>query len=258
MRDKLMPQSDIQSNNQFAAVIPAYNEATTIRDLASRVRGFCTQVIVVDDGSSDDTAAQLDGLDVTLLRHPQNQGKAASLWDGMQRALTLDVDGVITLDGDGQHAADDIPRLIASAVQHPNTLIIAARQKNLEEAPRARLFANRFADFWVSWAAGQKIHDSQSGFRLYPSKLLRKVDVPHQQGRGFIFESEIIIEAVRAGFNCLAIPIAASYPANARSSHFRPVADITGIVLMISWKLLRWGLYPLGLYRTLTGKQRQS
>ncbi len=253
-----MPEADQRSNIRIAVVIPAYNEAATIRDLASRVFGFCAHVIVVDDGSSDETAAQLDGLDITLLQHNQNQGKAASLWDGMQKALTLDVDGVITLDGDGQHAAEDIPQLISSAAQYPNTMIIAARQKNLEEAPRARLFANRFADFWVSWAAGQKIHDSQSGFRLYPATLLHRVDVPHQPGRGFIFESEIIIEAVRAGFGCRAIPIAASYPVNARSSHFRPVADITGIVLMIAWKLLCWGMYPQGLYRVLTNKQRQS
>lgn len=241
---------------RYAVVIPAYNEAATIRDLARRALQVCPTVVIVDDGSTDGTAAALDGLPVTLLQRQENRGKAATLWEGMSHALTLGgagaIAGVVTLDGDGQHLPEDIPRLIAAAEAHPETLIIAARQKNLAEAPRARLFANRFADFWVSWASGQWVHDSQSGFRLYPATLLQRVAVPHGAGRGFTFESEVIIEASRAGFDCRAIPIAASYPTQARASHFRPVADIAAIVRMVAWKLARWGFYPQGLYRALT------
>ncbi len=230
-------------------VIPAYNEAATIRDIAQRALQQCPRVIVVDDGSGDETVAQLADLPLTLLRHKQNMGKAASLWDGMQEALRQGSRYIVTLDGDGQHAPEDIPLLEKAAAGQPDSLIIAARKKSLEQAPRARLFANRFADFWISWAAGRRIEDSQSGFRLYPATALERLHIPVHRARGFVFESEIIIEAVRAGFACCAVPIAASYPTHARASHFRPVADITRIVAMVAWKLIKWGMYPAGLYR---------
>jgi glycosyltransferase involved in cell wall biosynthesis len=87
----------------YAVVIPAYNEASTIRIVAEGALEQCKQVIVVDDGSVDETLAELQSLPVTLLQNKINMGKAASLWRGMQQALANDVDGVITLDGDCQH-----------------------------------------------------------------------------------------------------------------------------------------------------------
>jgi glycosyltransferase involved in cell wall biosynthesis len=229
-------------------VIPAYNEAATIRAVAERalVHG---PVIVVDDGSGDDTVARLDGLDVTVLRNERNSGKAASLWRGMQHALSLDAAAVISIDGDGQHAPEDIPRLLAVAARLPQTVVIAARLRDRQSAPRARRIANGVADFWISWAAGRSIADSQSGFRLYPAELLRDY-VPRLRERGgFVFESEILIDAVRRGFDCVALPIATVYQAGARPSHFRPVADITRIVLMVAGKLAARGFYPQGLWR---------
>ncbi len=239
---------------KLAVVIPAYNEGATIRAVASEVLQYGLPLIVVDDGSVDDTVMQLDGLAVTVLGNEQNQGKAASLWQGMQYALQQGVDGVITLDGDGQHRPVDIPRLVAAAEQRPDSLLIAARLRGRESAPKARLRANKVADFWISWAAGQWIHDSQSGFRLYPAGLLRHFSPRPLQGPdarryGFVFESEILIEAARRGFPCLALPIDSIYQHGARASHFRPVADITRIVRMVAWKLVSRGMYLPGLWR---------
>ena len=98
-----------------AIVIPAYTEAATLRDLAVRVLKISDCVIVVDDGSTDDTAKVVQDLPLVLLRHGENQGKAASLWRGMQHALQLGAAAIVTLDGDGQHAPEDIPRLIEAA-----------------------------------------------------------------------------------------------------------------------------------------------
>jgi glycosyltransferase involved in cell wall biosynthesis len=235
-------------------VIPAYNEAATIRAVVERALAQVPDVIVVDDGSTDDTAGQLSDLPVTVLHNTQNLGKGGSLWRGMQYAVEHGAEAVITLDGDGQHAPEDIPALLEAA-RNDRTLVIAARLRNCENAPKARLYANRFADFWVSWAAGQRITDSQSGFRLYPATLLRTIRIPHQRNRSFVFESEILIEAGRHGYHCAFVPISSVYLKGARRSHFRPVADIARIVIMVAWKLIIWGLYPRGLVRAL---QRNS
>src|SRR4051812_34533605 len=98
-----------------AIVIPAFNEARTIRDIAQRALSQCRDVIVIDDGSTDGTAAALSDLPLILVRHQTNEGKGAALWDGFTRAMALGVDAVVTLDGDGQHRPEDVARLIRAA-----------------------------------------------------------------------------------------------------------------------------------------------
>jgi glycosyltransferase involved in cell wall biosynthesis len=213
-------------------------------------------VIVVDDGSDDDTVAQLDGLAVTLLRNEKNSGKAASLWRGMQHALEAGCDVVITLDGDGQHDPAEIPRLVEAAAAYPEYIVIAARLKNRDAAPRARLFANNFADFWISWASGQWVHDSQSGFRLYPSSLLRRFSPRPARNYAFVFESEILIEAARRGYRIVSVAVVSVYHHGARASHFRPVSDITLIVRMVAWKLASRFFSLPGLWRALRHRER--
>jgi glycosyltransferase involved in cell wall biosynthesis len=159
----------------YCVVIPAYNEAATIRDVVSRALRESTNLIVVDDGSTDGTAEALVGLPVTVLRNPANCGKAASLWRGFQQALGAGACGIVTLDGDGQHEPEDIPRLLAEAASHPNYVIIGARRRDQRRATFWRYVANRVADFWISWAAGYPFDDSQSGFRVYPTSLVSSV-----------------------------------------------------------------------------------
>ncbi len=237
-------------------VIPAFNEHRTIRDVVSRTLEQGVDVIVVDDGSSDDTAGQLKGLELELLQNERNLGKGASLRRGMQRALTAGADRVITLDADGQHAPEDIPQLMAEAERRMGCVIIGARLRDTHKAPKARLFANRFADFWVSWAAGCAIRDTQSGFRLYPAAALSLI--PERLGGGFVFESEILIELARAGSSFATVPIASCYPEDARPSHFRPVRDIARIVRMVAWKLICRGMYPQGLARVLLANRADN
>ncbi len=246
------------AERRYAIVIPARNEAATIADIAARALQAAATVIVVDDGSTDGTHERLGGLPVVLLRNERNRGKGASLWRGMHHALALGADGVVTLDGDGQHAPEDIPRLLRIARAHPDDIVIGARLLGRETAPRARRAANRVADFCIGWAAGQPLDDSQSGFRVYPASLLRRLEVRHGPGRGFVFESEALIIAARLGVRCRSVAIAAVYPANARPSHFRPVLDIARISRMVAWQLLRRGMYPVGLYRSLARRARDD
>jgi glycosyltransferase involved in cell wall biosynthesis len=233
----------------YWVVIPAYNEGATVRDVAIRARQHCANVIVVDDGSIDNTPERLAGLNITVLRNELNSGKAHSLWRGFQHALAQGAVGVLTLDGDGQHAPEEIPSFIAATLNSPEALLIGARRPIQRKASRWRYFANRIADFWISWAAGRPIEDSQSGFRFYPARLLRDLTLKHGRKQSFVFESEILIEAARRGVRFLFVPIGVTPRLDPRTSHFRPVADILHITKMVGLKLLTRGLYPPGFYR---------
>ena len=239
-----------------AIVIPAYNEAATIRDLVERSLRQCALVVVVDDGSSDGTSAALEGLPAAVLRHTANQGKAASLWDGILHALARDADPVVTLDGDGQHQPEDVGRMLAAAAENPHKIIVGARLIDRAAYPRTRRMANRVADFGISWAAGHPIADSQSGQRLYPAVLLRQLQTRHDAGAAFTFESEVLIHAARLGFTTVAIPIRAIFNREGRPSHFRLVRDTVRIAAMVTVHLLAAGLYPVGLWRSLRVRAR--
>ena len=231
--------------------IPAFQEAGTIAGLARSALAQSPNVLVVDDGSSDGTADQLRGLPVTLLTHAHNRGKAASLRTAFAHALAQGARCVIAMDGDGQHDPADAPLLLAAWQRQPQRIVIGSRLHDRSQFPLARWRANRFACFWISWAAGHPIADSQSGFRAYPAAVMQLALGRGARGSRFTFESEVLIEAARHGHPTLAVAIAGRYPANARPSHFRPVWDITKIVLMVGGRLLRTGMAPIGLWRSL-------
>lgn len=241
-------------------VIPAFNEARTILSVISAV---CEQdvdrVIAVDDGSSDDTAALITGfstqarssLTLELIRHPANRGKGFALASGIARAIEADARRVITIDADGQHCASDIRRLEQAALLDPNAIVIAARTEAREQAPALRRFANGVADFWISWACGRRVDDTQSGFRLYPAALLRSLSTRPQVDQGFAFETELLIEGVASGASLRSVAIMTRYQQGLRQSHYRPWRDTWSIVRLVGGKLLRRGLYPAGLLRSL-------
>ena len=234
-----------------AVLIPAYNEAATVAEIVERALGYTQTVFVVDDGSEDDTAAQLRGLPVTLIRNDSNLGKAASLARGFAAALEQSMDAVITLDADGQHRPEDIPRLIEAAARYPGDIIIATRLRGRERMPRSRRFGNWQADFWIAWAAGYPIRDTQCGYRLYPATLLKRLAVREGRRDSFVFESEVLIDAARIGCYARAISIDTIYGVSPRQSHYRGASDTMRIIRMVAGNLARRGLYPLGLLRSL-------
>ena len=235
----------------IAVVIPAYNEAATIAGIVHRARQQVETVLVIDDGSGDDTALQAETAGAKVLRQPVNQGKGAALWRGMQEALAMGAAAAISLDADGQHRPEDIPKLLEAWRRQPDRLIIAARLECRESAPRLRRFANSMADFWVSWAAGYPIRDTQSGFRLYPAAFLHKVMPPRHNGCGFVFESALLIQATHCGYPPAAVVIETLYLPQSRLSHYRPWQDTWRITVMVAKELLKRRLYPLGLLRSL-------
>ncbi len=239
---------------RVAVVIPAYEEAVTIAALVQRCHRLAQvpQVFVVDDCSHDATARLAAEAGAQVLCHDTNQGKGASLRDGMRAALAAGASHIATLDGDGQHQPEDLPRLLACCRDWPGQIVIGSRRAARTNAPRARAIANRVADFWVSWAARHPIEDSQSGFRIYPAEIVRSVALRPDLATGFAFESEVLVEAGRLGVHTVAVDIPAIYGAGLRASHFRPVRDVTHIVLMVGGKLLWTWMDPIGLWRSLT------
>lgn len=238
------------NKSRFAIVIPAYNEETTIHDIAQRALAMSDKVIIVDDGSADKTIERLSDLPVTLIKHEVNKGKAASLWDGFQEAMKNDIDIIITLDGDGQHAPEDIPLLLSKYEEVPDQIIIGARLANKADIPAKRYYANKIANFWIAWAAGYPLSDSQSGFRIYPVHLFKNLEISTSKNSSFVFESEIIIKAAQRGIHSQPVPIPAIYAETARPSHFRGVRDITLITLMVAKSLISRGMYLPGLYHS--------
>jgi len=231
-------------------VIPALNEERSIRTVVADALTHCGRVIVVDDGSNDGTSAAIADLPVERIRHDRPLGKAKALQDGFERALALGADGVLTMDGDGQHAAADLPRLLAASKQYPGSIVIGARLRSKDNQPGKNRFGNSQADFWVSWACGQRVVDSQSGQRFYPRAAVElALSMPNG---GFVFESEILIECARRGIGTVSVPIEARYEEDRRASHFRPLRDVSRITRMIAWRLLRGGFMPRNYWRART------
>lgn len=236
---------------RVAVVIPAFNEAATVAEVAEGALAHTRAVFVVDDGSKDGTAEQLARLPVTLIRNDTNLGKAASLARGFAAALAQSMDAVITMDADGQHRPADIPRLLEAAARYSGDIIIATRVQGRERMPRLRRFGNWQADFWIAWAAGYPIRDTQCGYRLYPAALLERLPLRGGRRNGFVFESEVLIEAARTGCYARCVPIDTIYGRSPRGSHYRAASDTMRIVLMVAGKLIQRGLNPLGLLRSL-------
>ncbi|MBV8401580.1 MAG: glycosyltransferase family 2 protein [Acetobacteraceae bacterium] len=239
-------------------VIPAFNEARTIGSIVDACHKFADGTIVVDDGSCDSTAEISAAHKAVVLRNPGNLGKGASLWRGMEAALARGADRVVTLDGDGQHRPEHAVELLACSQELPDRIVIGSRKASSTAAPRARFIANRVADFWVSWAARHPVEDSQSGFRVYPAEVLRALAGRPPRSKGFAFESEILIRAGELGVRTVSVAIPTIYGKELRESHFRPVMDITRIVLLVGAKLLARWMDPFGLWRSLQDRRSAS
>ena len=230
--------------HNVAVVIPALNERLRIREVVQDALNYADTVIVIDDGSDDGTGDLVKDQAITLIRHPQRMGKGQSLRDGFKQALAMGALAVTTMDGDGQHLAKDIPRLIEAANAHPGDVIIGARMKKRASQPWYRRLGNDFGDWGISWGCGYGVVDTQSGQRLYPRNVMALEAVA---GEGFVFEAQLLISAARkAGAGIVCVPIEARYAspdaAEAfRKSHFRLFRDLYNITSHVVAQVLSYG-----------------
>jgi len=219
------------TNPKILALIPAYNEAPGIAGVVSGTLAHLP-VLVVDDGSTDDTAAQADTNGATVLRQIPNQGKGAALRAGFRWAITQGYEAVVTLDADGQHDPTEIPSFLDAYRAHHADLIIGER--DFSRMPPMRRLSNSVGRWMFSWAVDQPVHDNQSGYRLISRRLLEKLLTSAESG--FEFEVEMIVTCVRQGFVLDGVPIRTIYAGE--SSHIKPGRHVVNF-LRVVWQTRR-------------------
>ena len=204
-------------------VIPLYNHATTVREVAQRALAVHPQVLVVDDGSTDGGAGTLDGLPVTVVRHPCNLGKGAAILTAAREARRLGMTHIVTLDADGQHDPADFPRFREAIEAHPEAIVVGTRDFDTENVPGSSRFGRKFSNFWLRVQTGKSLGDTQSGFRAYPLMVLEQLRLGQ---RHYSLEVEVLVKAAWAGIELREVPIFVYYPpAGERISHFRAFRD---------------------------------
>lgn len=203
------------SSPRVLALIPAYNEAQRV---ASVIAGALVHlpVLVVDDGSRDDTVVVAEAAGATVLRQVPNQGKGAALRAGLRWALERGYDAVLTLDADGQHDPAEIPALLAAFTAREADLLIGSR--DFSQMPLSRRVANTLGRWSFSWALGQPVQDNQSGYRLLSRRMAEAV--LDSQEHGFEFEVEMIVTCVQRGYTLAWAPIRTIY--GDQGSHINP------------------------------------
>lgn len=234
-------------------LIPTYNNAGTIAKVIADVKDYSADIIVVNDGSTDDTKNILASIEnIKVIDYPNNKGKGYALKLGLQKAYEWGYRYAITIDSDGQHYADDIPTFLDKIEEKPDSLLIGARNLAADNMPSRNTFANKFSNFWYKVETGKTLSDTQSGYRLYPLEKLQNI---HFITRRYEFEVEIIVRAAWRGVNVENIPIKVYYPpVEERVSHFRPLQDFTRISILNTVLVLYAFLfyYPWKFVRLLT------
>jgi len=210
-------------------IIPTLNESKEIAQLVSEVRQQDLEVLVVDDGSGDDTAGIAENSGAIVLRNRGNQGKGYSLIRGFDYALNAGFDAVITMDGDGQHLAEDIPYFIRLAKYSNSAILIGNRMQKVKNMPLVRRVTNRFMSWLISTLAKQDVPDSQCGFRLIKKEVLENVKFTCAK---YEIESEMIIKSARLGFKIESVPIKAIY--NGEKSQINPFIDTLRFIRFIT------------------------
>ncbi|MEL7152840.1 MAG: glycosyltransferase family 2 protein [Pseudomonadota bacterium] len=238
----------------LTAIIPAHNEGQTIAGIVTATVAIpdVTHVLVVNDGSTDQTAELAHSAGAAVIGNDQNLGKGPRLVEGMAHAFEQGAERVLLLDGDGQHDPDDIPAFRTASNGAPDDLIMGSRAAEMTKMPRSRANGIRFGDFFIGWACGQRINDAQCGMRLIPKSLWQRMTIPQRHAHGFVYETAMLIYAANAGARIVPVAIKARYDeVLRRPSHFKPAADFAKITWMVTEFLILHGMRPSGLLKQL-------
>ncbi|CAN5380732.1 DUF2062 domain-containing protein [soil metagenome] len=242
---------------KVCVIIPTYNNATTLEAVINDVAQFTQHIIVVNDGSTDDTLSVIKKFPfVSLVTYSKNVGKGWALRQAFAHAATLNYNYGITIDSDGQHFAKDLPVFVEKLQTERNAVIIGARNMEQASVPGKSSFGNRFSNFWFKLETGISSPDTQSGYRLYP---IRKLKSLRFFTRKYEFEIEVIVRAAWKGIDVISVPVSVYYPPkDERVSHFRPFKDFTRISILNTVLVLITFLYikPRDFFRTLFEKKK--
>jgi glycosyltransferase involved in cell wall biosynthesis len=222
---------DKQAMNRLkvCVIVPTYNNSKTLKRVLDSVAAYTSHIIIVNDGSTDETANILkDYSQLIQIHHPKNAGKGVALRNGFKKAISLNYQHAITIDSDGQHFASDIPNFIKTVENEGSALLIGSRNMSQQGVPNKSSFGNKFSNFWFWFETTIKLEDTQSGYRLYPLVQLPKKYVTTK----FEFEIEVIVRSAWKGIPVKNIPIQVLYDPSERVSHFRPFRDFTRISIL--------------------------
>ena len=227
-------------------VIPAYNAARTLGRVLEQIREASPHLttLVIDDGSTDKTAAVAEIGKAHVIRHEHNKGKGEALRTAYTEFLNRDFKAVITLDADGQHSPLEIPKLIEAWLNKRADIVIGTRKRQIGNMPLLRIVTNTVSSWLVSLSAGQYIPDSQSGYRLIARSVIDNVET---ESHGYGAESEILIKAAIAGYSIEAAPISTLY--GDETSYIHPFKQ-PFLFLGLIFKSLFWRWERIGKDRT--------
>lgn len=243
---------------RLCVVVPTYNNQQTLSDVLNDILQYTSSVIVVNDGSTDNTANILDGFagKIKVISYLPNKGKGYALKNGFNEAERLGYRGAITIDSDGQHFASEIIRFVESAEKYPDAFLIGQRTSE-GNMPAKNSFANQFSNFWFAVQTAYRLSDTQNGFRLYPLAAmngLRPVSSRYEA------ELEMLVRSAWKGIRIIPVPVRVYYPPEGeRVTHFRPGKDFFRIsVLNALFTLLAviYGYPSMFIHRLFTKKKK--
>lgn len=205
---------------KICVLIPVYNEAKAIAEVVKPLVEDNVDVVVLDDGSDDNSGPLAKAAGATVLTNNKRSGKGATLRRGFQYSVEHDYDGVITMDGDGQHAVSDVILFIKEAQKNPHGLIVGNRMHNAPNMPLSRKLTNYSMSMLISWACHQKIPDTQCGLRYIPRETLESI---HLGSDDYEIETEVLIKAAKKNYKIVSRPIEVIY--RGEESHIHPIKD---------------------------------
>jgi glycosyltransferase involved in cell wall biosynthesis len=242
---------------KVCVIIPTYNNAGTLARIIADVANYTQQIIVVNDGSTDDTAQIVKRFPFAqLISYPVNVGKGWALRKAFKHAVTEGYNYAITIDSDGQHFAKDLPAFIEKLETAPNAIIVGSRNMDQATIPGKSSFGHKFSNFWFKVETGVDCPDTQSGFRLYPLQLLKDTKFIT---RKYEFEIEVLVRAAWKSIALDAVPVTVHYePKETRISHFRPFQDFSRVSILNTFLVIIAFAYikPRDFFRSLFGKKK--